>query len=244
MNLDTNGLPVQADGDALDQLNRVGILALSDGHWKLQMQMLEVDPPGVMVRHIGANPNNVSGDQLVPAFACTMVKRDGYFRDMVGQLLKRFGFAQNTHDTDGSRKLVPDFLLHRVIMFIARVYAPRLAPLADVVLFINTLVTVIDLRLRNDPDHVDPFVNAVATLYSCNVYRPTYLSKLSARMLERWSIKTLGDNDSYAPYAMNPISSNVIGGLRWYHRAASGGNPEIGEVQVEQWNATLKIARS
>ncbi len=201
------------------------------------------------------NPNNVSGDQLVPVFASQMLSKRPFapsaLRATCRQLARRLGFAQNTHDTptnelpNGQRKLLPDFLLHRVIMFIARVYGWRtIVCFADTILFLNTLVTVIDLRLRNDPDHVDPFVNSCATLYACNVYRPTYLSKLSARTLNAGAIKTLGNNIYAETDDGIPYLNLVVGGLRWYHRAASGGNPEVGEVQVAQWLETLKIARS
>lgn len=258
MRLDKYGLPVQADGDRGDQLNRVGILALSDEAWYKKLTYLYCYP-GKYVRHINGNPNNVSGDQLVPVFAAQMLtthpQRDARFGDITLAMFKRLGFAQNTHDTTpGKRKLLPDFLLHRVLPFIARVYVPvysggpfsqlkvyighAIVCLADTALFLNTLVTVIDLRSRNNPDHVDPFVNACATLYSCNVYRPTYLSKLSARMLEAGAINTTGFAD-----AKRTGLSPVMSGLVWYHRADSGGNPEVGTVQVRQWSETLKIAR-
>lgn len=246
MHLDKHGLPIQSDSDPLDQLNRVGLLALSDVSWAIRLHDLSVDD-GVYVRHVGGNPNNVSGDQLVPVFAANMLTasrstakpslRTWLFDCLCKQLAKRLGFAQNTHDTTpGKTKLMPDFLLHRVLPFIARVYGwHTIVCLADTVLFLNTLVTVIDLRLRNNPDHVDPFVNGCATLYACNVYRPTRLSKLSARMLEAGAIETFEGKVG---------GSKVNGALRWYHRAASNGNPEIAEVQVAQWVETLKIARS
>lgn len=298
MNLDRNGLPVQSDGDALDQLNRVGILALNDVSWRKKLAWLEMDQSrGVYTRYVNSNPNNVSGDQLVPVFAAAMFTDTPDMLFLVKQLAKRLGFAQNTHDTDGSRKLVPDFMLHRVLPFIARAYPPvciegrnvdlkgyngippmasktgntmpfiasirqlitrvfgslavyladitawlghTIVCLADTALLINTLVTIIDLRVTNDPDHVDPFVNAVATLYACNVYRPTFLSKLSARMLETGALKNTGYIDRHPEWFDGPVA----GGLLHYHRAASGGNPEVGDVQIEQWKATLKIARN
>jgi hypothetical protein len=249
VNLNAEGMPCQADGDSLDTLNRVGILALTDLDWSMRLWDLYVGD-GCYTRHVNANPNNVSGDQLVPVFAARMLSTrytvatkynsaTWYFDEMYLAMLKRLGFAQNTHDTNGSRKLLPDFLLHRVLPFIARVYTPRLVWLADVALFMNTLVTVIDLRIRNNPDHVDPFVNACATLFACNTYQPTYLSKLSTRMLEAGAINDTGFQDA----EMND-SSRVANGIAWYHRTASGGNPEVGIVQLDQWDETLKIARS
>lgn len=235
---DENGLPVQRDFDAGDQLNRVGTLATMMPNWYTQLTKLRLKP-GVYVRFVGANPNNVSGDQLVPVFGAALRHDSKEFRNLVFRMFLRLGFAQNTHDTDGTFKGIPDFLLPRVIPFIARAYLPAcmVCPF-DILLVLQTLLALFPYKTMDDkfwlyrktPDDVDQDVNLVNTLYVCNMKKSTSLSRFAALLYEENRARSFGGEPK------------VDGALWWYHRAEAKGNPEIGAVQIKQWRRTLAIA--
>lgn len=239
MIVDEMGLPTQRDGDRGDQLNRVGLLALLHDRWYIQLSKLRVSP-GVYRRGINLSTNTVSGDQLVPVFGAALRRDSKEFNSMVMKTILRLGFAPNTHDTDGTRKFLPDFLLPRILPFMARAYLPGvLVCLTDLTLMVQVGFALLPFKtmdnqlkpVRKTGDDVDQDVNLVATLYACNMKRPTYFSKLAAREYEKKRPVSLGG----AP--------NVEGALRWYHRADSGGNPEVGEVQVTMWRRALAVAQ-
>jgi hypothetical protein len=238
MKVDELGLPIQRDFDANDQLNRVGLLSLSSERWYQQLTKLQVTP-GVYRRHGKADPNNVSGDQLVPVFAAAMRWDKREFGQLTLRMLGRFGFAQNTHDTDGTRKRLPDFLLPRVLPLITRAYLPSVLVCPfDILLVIQVLLALVPYKTMDDnfklhrrsPDDVDQDVNLCATLYACNLKKSTLLSRVAVRIYEENRPESLGGSPS------------VEGALRWYHRSEAGGNPEVGEVQVTQWKRALAVA--
>jgi len=239
MKVDHHGLPVQTDGDAGDQLNRVGLLALLHDRWYIQLAKLRVSP-GVYRRGTNLPTNTVSGDQLVPVFGATLRRDSKEFNTMVMKTILRLGFAPNTHDTDGTRKFLPDFLLPRILPFMARAYLPSvLVCLTDLLLMVQVGFALLPFKTMDDrftpvrktPDDVDQDVNLVATLYTCNMKCPTFFSKLAVLLYENKRPVSLGG------------SPNVEGALRWYHRADSGGNPEVGEVQVTMWRRALAVAQ-
>lgn len=239
MIVDETGLPTQRDGDRGDQLNRVGLLALLHDRWYIQLAKLRVSP-GVYRRGTNLPTNTVSGDQLVPVFGAALRRDSKEFNSMVMKTILRLGFAPNTHDTDGTRKFLPDFLLPRILPFMARAYLPGfLVCLTDLLLMVQIGFVLLPFKTMDDQlkpvrktgDDVDQDVNLVATLYACNMKRPTFFSKLAARLYEKKRPVTLGG----AP--------NVEGALRWYHRSEAGGNPEVGEVQIAMWRRTLAVAQ-
>ena len=118
MYLDEHGLPTQRDGDKNDQLQRVSMVAIgehmtkthSDLGWDCLVALAREDrlqpSPGVYVRHVGSNPNNVSADQLISVLAYWIASgntKQALF--MLGRMMLRFGFAQNYKDgLDGTER--------------------------------------------------------------------------------------------------------------------------------------------
>ena len=259
MHLDKYGLPVQADGDANDQLQRVSMIYVAhclgaQELWDVPVahalaELLQPSP-GVFVRHVGGNPNNVSADQLIAALcAFVVVDSKTMISRMFTAMCKRLGFAQNYKDgLDGSdsKTKLPDFMLFRALPLFARV-SRWLYPLAIVldIFLIGLSLSAIGPVLRDGsliprrrgPDDVD-HNNTILTLAVCSKRMPTPLSFLARKLFTKfcpWNFGCEGlveretdtaivfkeDENAYHP---------VYGSLRYYHRAESGGNPEIAEL--------------
>jgi hypothetical protein len=136
MNLDKDGLPVQLDGDANDQLNRLGMIIVasyverdfSQNHYLLNcfhaITTFLQPSPGIYLRHRYGNQRNVSADQLLPilcvwTMGCHKIQK----KRMLVSMLKRFGFAQNIVDGlngDNEKRKIPDFMLFRAMPLFAR----------------------------------------------------------------------------------------------------------------------------
>lgn len=146
MHLDKYKLPVQVDGDANDQLQRVGMiqtafvynseiktdtdlggitvhnLDIATKHALLN----QLQPrPGIYTRFVGSNTNNVSADQLISALtywiASGNVKQAAW---MFYRMVCRLGFAQNYKDglNDSSSTKLPDFMLLRSLSLFSRIH--------------------------------------------------------------------------------------------------------------------------
>lgn len=113
MNLDSHGLPVQSNGDANDQLNRCGLIAVAGQidkdlpreHYWLWFSCIATlvgshqVKPGVYVRYVGGNANNVSADQLLPVLCAWICLRDWSQAGLMFiRMVNRLGFAQNYTD--------------------------------------------------------------------------------------------------------------------------------------------------
>lgn len=233
MHLDVNGLPIQSDGDAADQLQRTGFIAVGvalDGDMDVLPQTMFVNcmtalvangllqpTKGVFRRNASANPNTCSADQLIPVIAQRLLHN---FRLDVRL------FAQNTHTIEGKRKFLPDILFFRA----APMYFRRslLRYIFDLLLILQALVAVgpvwrDDAGLaRRSLDDVDD-ANGIITLAVCHELNPTFLSKLACR-LYAWLRPT--------NYGVTKLGSpnNIQGALDWYNRPESGGNPEIAQL--------------
>jgi hypothetical protein len=216
MNLDFNGLPVQSNGDALDQLNRCGLIVcaslinnkgddLALDCSKAIRHLLQISP-GVYVRCIGSNANNVSADQLIPLYC---------YKALGGPIkIKHLFFAQNTHDFDPNKPgwKFPDFMLFRALPLWCRSNSfSWLRYLADVYLYVLVLGDYVYLKTDKEPYYINC---TMLTLLTCNDVKPTLLS-LSAWKLWRY------------------LRPNTFLYLRLYHRAESGGNPEIADMYAE-----------
>lgn len=237
MNLDKYGLPVQANGDAQDQLQRCGMIAAASyliathtvlGH-TCDLAMLGITQktlqprPGIYTRFIDGPIDTVSADQLISALAAHVAGRDWkqvYY--MFIRLLQRGGFAQNVQDITPSGPSnpwkVPDFMLLRALPLLTRsfiLFYP-LVLVADLYLIIMSISAVI--YSRQSLDNVDQN-NTILTLAVAQDIMPTPISFI-ARKVFKWF---LGPNNAGLP-------NRVYGSLLWYHRAASGGNPEIAEM--------------
>lgn len=167
MHLDKYGLPVQADGDANDQLQRVGMILTANALGEY-LHTADGDPfdvnhecftaiiswdslqpsPGVYTRYVDGNPNNVSADQLLPVLASHVANRDTKsVWNMFKAMTKRLGFAQNTRDGLDQKKTkwkLPDFMALRALPLFARAHKVLypVAFLADLSLVLLALFAV------------------------------------------------------------------------------------------------------
>lgn len=249
MHLDCNDLPMQSDGDRQDQLQRVGMILVArlfQSHKHVWIQILVrrnwaqlVYSRGIYVRHVGGSPHNVSCDQLLPVFGFLTISKFVnsthrlYLNDIIKKMFLRLGFAQNFETIEGKPK-VPDFMFIRVLPFLVR-YHPILYPLAfvfDLLLIPMALASCLPVwaddsilprkRSLDDVDHN----NLIITLLICRRYLTTPLS-----MLAYWLMfKVMPTN-----YGVTKLGAKdpVRGSLMWYHRAESGGNPEVAEMIID-----------
>lgn len=244
MNLDQYGLPVQANGDANDQLQRVGMILTAAAILDEDMDISKLEhdclnaisspnllqpSPGVFVRHPGGDPQTTSGDQLISALASFIaIGSGGHAFDMFKTCIQRFGFAQNTKDglNDSTQTKTPDFFIIRALPLFLRM-SPVLYPIAffaDALLVVSALLAVGPVwrdeggfKARS-PDDVDDN-SIILTLGTCRSRYPTLFSYLAIKLYSKLRPQNLG-NEINRPY----------GALKWYHRAGSGGNPEIAEM--------------
>jgi len=258
MHLDEFGLPVQADGDANDQLQRVGMIATrfalsNEDNFNgphiysvchLGLLVLLQKRPGIYVRHVDGDPANVSADQLISALcywiASRNIKQAGL---MFLRCIQRLGFAQNYKDGLSSKERIkiPDFMLIRALPLFARAHwlLYPVALVADVLLVLMVL-SACGPVWRDDrgftkrtPDDVDDN-NTIMTLAVCAKRMPTPLSWLACRLYGKFRPWNFGCRETTWSGEVRTIRLNayhpVYGALRWYHRAESGGNPEIAEL--------------
>lgn len=244
MNIDSNGLPVQSDGDAEDTLQRTGMITvgialggdlnavpIDDLHLGHGLKrMLQVDGrPGVYKRHPTGNANNVSADQLVSAAAAWLVTKErGQLGLMFLRLLSRLGFAQNYRKMHEGTLKVPDLMVFRALPLMARIH-PILYPIIPIIdllllpLAVQTMMPVWHdntlIPHRRSQDDTDDN-NTILTLAACHDRLPTPISKLAC-----WLYK-IGRPVNYGVTKLG-AANNVQGALEWYHRKESGGNPEI-----------------
>jgi hypothetical protein len=220
MNVDDFDLPVtiNPDGseDARDQLNRVGMISCAQYgkpdasyHFPLSL-MLEFQPdPGIYTRSIGSNPNNVSADQLIPVLCYWVLSNNKFQASMMFRaMMRRFGFAQNTHDGLSSvdRKQIPDFMALRAAPLFAR--WSTLRHLWDLYLYALLIGDWAYLKTNKDPVDINC---TLVTFLTCVKINPTPISKSVARLWPK-------------------LRPNIYADLCRYHRAESGGNPEIAEM--------------
>lgn len=220
MNLDKFNLPVQSNGDAADQLQRVGMIGVGDilGDdfidipFDNALKILLQPEPGVYARFVGAVTNDVTGDQLIPTMAL-WVLMDSFtaIRNM------NWVFAQNTRKQgEPDVKTIPDFMLLRAAPLLVR-SSYLLYPLCYAVDLLLVIASIIFVCINRGFDDVDDN-NLVITLVACKAKMPTLLSYIAGKIY----LKLRAYSPEYA--------------LRRYHRTESGGNPEIGE----QWCQLLR----
>jgi hypothetical protein len=240
MHIDSFGLPCQSNGNCEDQLNRVGLIALACFFNYPEVEPTEFDAlcddsisdpmgllvyePGIYTRHSRSGPGDVTADQLIPVLAYHVAQGDKVnIGLMFTAMVKRFGFAQNVHkDNDPSTKTIPDIMVFRTLPLFAR-YTRWLYPVAVVVdIYLIIMVITLIISSSNSPDEVDDN-NMVATLLTCLLVRPTFISKLAAKLYRRfrptnYGVTNLGEKNT------------IMGSFIWYHRAETQGNPELAEM--------------
>lgn len=223
MHLDSYWLPMQADGDRADQLQRVGMIAVAEQInpevktgilARLALEVLIQPRPGIYTRFVGATVDDVTGDQLLPAFAYWALTRNvEQLKLMTKAMLLRFGFAQNIRkqgETDV--KTIPDFIALRVLPLICRI-----SPILYILLIAVDVLLILEVITRlivayKDPEDVDDN-NLVISLLVCKHRLPTPTSLLALLIYTRL-------RPHKTPYQA----------LAHYHRSESLGNPEIAEL--------------
>lgn len=256
---DEYGLPCQDDGDRNDQLQRVGF-------WLVGSELLNQDlnptyimslydrlqpRPGVYVRFVGGNPDNVSCDQLMgPLCYWVLFENRLQLRLMIKAMLKRFGFAQNVVDGlngDNTKRKIPDFMLIRVLPLILRynAFTAIFTWVADILLVLGVLFACGPVwkdyegfKSRN-PNDVDD-LNLIMTLVVCRAVRPTLFSIMACKLY--WCIRpwNFGCADVKTMSEARRITANgqikiqilppVIGSLKWYFRPETGANAQFGDM--------------
>ena len=218
MHLDEFGLPVQANGDKQDQLQRVGMIGVGQKlntntiimpYNRVYIALVTVLQPskGIYRRFVNGPLNTATGDQLIPVAAYWTVKR------MSNELLNMpIEFAQNTVSIFTGERTFPDFILFRMLPFLVRSHW-ALYPIA---LFLDVLLiaAVIERNVYGSVLDTDDN-NTIITVATCKAVMPTPLSLLAAKL-----------------YKHGRGAPGLVGALRDYHAASTGGNPEVAELWV------------
>ena len=245
MFLDEYSMPMQADGDKNDQAQRVGMIAAGvvlGGNTEpvrdvaINLDLLECRP-GVYTRFVGATPEDVSADQLIGVLGGRLAlgQTRAVFR-MLGQMLLRFGFAQNKRRLDGTRN-IPDPMIFRAAPLFMRAswLLYPLALLCDLYLLLLATSPALPVwrdnsffPVRRREDDVDDN-NNVLTLALCKRIKPTPISLLSCWLYAKLRPINLG-------VTIKGAENNIQGALEWYHRAENFGNPEVAAL----WKPVVK----
>lgn len=234
MNLDANFLPVTIDpdtgqADANDQLHRCafvssvvdlapisytcdipGPIAGVINTCRSAITLKLMASPGIYTRYPGGPTNDVAGDQLVPVAAnqvCFNQRSQAMaLRDAI---VKRWGFAQNTMDINGKKKLIPiaDFVFFRMEPLFDRALT-KSSYISDLYLLWLVVGDLFYRIFNRDPADIN---NTWLTLAVCKKIRPTFISRLAA-------------------WAWTYVRSDRMWWLRRYHRAEAGGNPWIADL--------------
>jgi hypothetical protein len=210
-------------------------------------KLFEVDAPGTYVRfpqaHIWSrNPNNVSRDQLTPVFcylAAESFQNNQQAREALNRLVvatvKRGMFAQNTHDQEGNKKFMPDFITPDIWAVAARGYLKSpWAPLAlltvlvgDTFSVLSSIVKVIPLTLADSS--VIPSIQKPTDVDDTNINNiimtqqslfPTPMSWLARKIYKVLRRKNAGNTELGETDA-------VMGAIAYYN---CNDNPGITEM--------------
>lgn len=231
MTFDSNGLPVQADGDGGDSAQRVGWIftaqALSEQKslWPISFDqciaLLEVTPGTYIRNPIKWNdPKDFSRDQQISILiALGQNKRlDAVNRMIRTQDSRKFGLCQN-----GDIPTLGLFAAY-IRSFQGTGFLSRLALcILDLELVVNSL-----LRGRKGLDDVGDDLNHILCLVHAATIAPTPVSWFA-----RWLYKTFRP-ESYGTTQLG-FKSHIYGAVAWYFRAESGGNPELASM----WNMLI-----
>lgn len=219
MHVDIYNLPIQSDGDAQDQLQRTGMIAVGQ-LINNKVPMIIPDPylyaglvthlqplHGKYTRFVNGPLNTATGDQLIPVAAYWTMTRNRHELHAMNHI-----FAQNTVDIFTGKSTLPDFILLRMLPFLMRAHWALypLAILADILLILSVLIRIHQGSLTDTDDN-----NTIITIAVCKAIMPTPLSLLAAKLYKRFR---------GAP--------GLVGALRDYHAARTNGNPEVAELWV------------
>lgn len=225
MYLDKNGLPVQADGDANDQLQRVGMIAtglkisprkdfpVSEIKALKALKTILQPRPGVFVRNPETSANNCSADQIVSALSAFVIYNESTESlKLFLKMMLRLGFAQNYKDglNSSTHTKLPDFMFLRAMPLFSRTswLTWPLAWIFDAYLLVMVVSDWLYKLSQKDPSDCN---NTVMTLAVCKLAKPTVFSLLATSLAKALRLD---------------FSSR----LARYHRSESGGNPEIAQL--------------
>lgn len=179
------------------------------------------DRPGAREGAPYNNPNNLSRDNLIGMINyCGWRGWENCAKSVAKQILLRGSFFQNTHTTEGKRKLLPDFCGPSSWAVIVRACAlPTLLALPlllilDAITTLQTLFTV----LLTPANKASTVYHTLATLHRATVKQPTPFSLLNYRLFLKLR----------KPVPGYEAESGVISALKYYSR--SSFDPPIYEV--------------
>ena len=239
MHLDQYGLPVQADGDANDQLQRVGMI-LTALELNRNPFALNNDPafratvynncvaalcsdlqpePGIYTRYVGGDPANVSADQLISVLCYWItIGRTKQVRRLFLRCIQRLGFAQNYKDglSGKDRIKIPDFMLFRALPLFVRAHwiLYPLAPIVDVLLILMAL-SACGPVWRDDRGFTKRTPddvddnNTIMTLAVCAKRMPTPLSWLACRLYGKFRPWNFGCRETTKSGGVGTIRLNA-----------------------------------
>lgn len=232
MNLDSNGLIVQADGDGGDSAQRTGFYysalmirsklnipndSISVNQPLLAALNLLITPDGLIRNPIKWNdPKDTSRDQTVPIIiACGLY---GYLAQLSRVAPRKFRFQNGDIESPQNFNEITR----------ANGYKPGI--LGDIWAYFAAVTRC--FNAKSNLDDVGDDINLILSLSFFYVDNPTIISKyaLSYYLNNRpvnYGVTKLGEID------------NVMGALSWYFRVESGGNPELAEI----WRPIVKHLR-
>lgn len=234
MKLDENYLPLQGT-DKEDQLHRAGFYVLGDvlncdfSATSAQMlcgivNKLRGPQKGLWKRHADANWKTTSCDQLVPLICIfVMTNNRAELWAVFWQMVKRFGFAPNTVDTDPTKKKFPigDPMIFRTLPLFLRGLFPKFMWTWADWLLITLAISSVEYT-KKSPEHVD-IHNTLATLLVCSVKREGFSSRFARNYFARYQGPT---------YESDVLGNRAYAALKWCNRAEepARGNPEMAEM--------------
>lgn len=253
---DEFGLIVQRDGDGGDTLQREGMYAFAasfpeahdhadmPGHSMMVLGIAtsELYKDGILIRNpIRWNdPNDVSRDQQ-DAFVIAMGASGNlnFVRAIMKRHLKRFGKYQNADIANLSTVALYLRALNQIISYPFLFFFD-----------LGLVFSSVQIALDKNPDHVDDN-NHLMRLMQAKTRMPTFVSDMAWRLYFKYRPWNYGCMESASKVDDKIVATGnmrvyhpVIGALRWYHRAESGGNPEFAEfykaILYSKWPEAFK----
>jgi hypothetical protein len=251
---DKFGLITQTDNDGGDSANRHGSFVflsylLDDRvsgimeHSKLRNYIVESEQ---YVRHPDktkwySNPNNFSRDQQTPLVLACGAAQDRYaLKHLFAQHIKRFGFYQNTHDSNGKRK-IPDIMSPEHLGYYIRSawqcrihWALALYPLlllGDLFMLLGIVLT--NLKADKDMDYCDD-INGQLALMQANISLPTPITLLCNKLFKTRRVTyaaILAGSCTPEVEAMRPLSGTESSSA-WYFRPEANA-PDMAPLYIK-----------
>lgn len=243
MHRDNLGLIVQANGDGGDCAARTGNYYFAHGsvpQFRHELQLL-INSDGKLIRHPGtatsapfwSDPQETSRDQTEAVLLTCLQLRQANLFERVWKGNVRFGLMYLNGDLVSPQMHAARI---RASNFGRSVFAVPLLMALDVVGLIGNALLSCGMLPRwkhetrefvasSDADNVGDDVLFTQHLLFALMNGPTPAAMYAANLVRERKPTNYGNT-----LLDNPEDSPLMGALSWYHRADSGGNPEIGEV--------------